>query len=165
MVRRDVRGVSALFTYKMNIFKGKIFNCRSDVLLQSSMSRCRSRRRSWRRAILLLSSAVVVVVAVDLDRRPWRGEDSSDFGATGTWNSTSVRDQECFARSTQIHSHTYTHTQTTSIVCTISLWKLNVFNLQTSRTIPQTSSSVLYVKLQNHTRKTTSLANQSKHEI
>uniref|UniRef100_A0A8D8D675 (northern house mosquito) hypothetical protein n=1 Tax=Culex pipiens TaxID=7175 RepID=A0A8D8D675_CULPI len=57
------------------------------------------------------------------------------------------------------------HTQTTSIVCTISLWKLNVFNLQTSRTIPQTSSSVLYVKLQNHTRKTTSLANQSKHEI
>uniref|UniRef100_A0A8D8D7H5 (northern house mosquito) hypothetical protein n=1 Tax=Culex pipiens TaxID=7175 RepID=A0A8D8D7H5_CULPI len=73
------------------------------------MSRCKSRRRCWRRAILLLSSAVLVVAA-DLDRRPWRVKDSSDFGATGTWNSTSVRNQECFARSTQIHSHTYTHT-------------------------------------------------------
>lgn len=101
--------VSALFTYKMNIFGGKIFNCRSDVLLQSSMSRCRSRRRrrSWRRAILLatpllssrrrrLGPETLVKILLAL-RRYWNVE----------FNVRSRSRMFC----TQIHSHnTYTHT-------------------------------------------------------
>lgn len=129
--------VSALFTYKMNIFGGKY----SIAVL---MCCCSSRCQGAEVAVVVevgaerfLSSAVVVVAA-NLDRRPWRGEDSSDSGATGTWNSTSVRDQECFARSTQIHSHSgreHVYTQRLLRSCVLSLWKLNVFNLQTSQTL------------------------------
>lgn len=157
--------VSALFTYKMNIFGGKY----SIAVLMC----CYSRRCQ--------GAEVVVVVEVGAERFFSSRQQSSsspptwtgDLGAVKILLTSALLERGIlrpFAIKNVLHAvrkYTLTriHTQTTSIVCTISLWKLNVFNLQTSRAIPQTSSSVLYVKLQNHTRKTTSLANQTKHEI
>lgn len=84
----------------------------------------------------LLSSAVVVVVVADLDRRPWRGEDSSDWRYWNVEFYVRSRSRMFCTQCTQIHSrrggNTYTHSLLRS--CVLSLWKLNVFNLQTSRT-------------------------------